>query len=338
MANPILVETLRGNWVENIHRGSIAICDATGDLKAAIGDVGHPVFPRSAIKALQALAIFRSGAAQKYDLDDQAIALACASHFGEPGHVEIVARTLAMLGLSDADLECGTHPPTAASARELLRAKKAPPSALHNNCSGKHTGMLATALALGVPTKDYVTRNHPVQKLVRACVEEVIGQSLTEDRCGTDGCSIPTWAAPLDTFAAAFARMATGQRLPADLAAASTRIFDAATANPFLIRGTDSLDTEVMQAFGGRLMLKIGAEGVFCGALRNSGLGFALKIDDGNMVAAECAVANLLLAIAKPDSKERSALDKWTRVTNRNWRKIEVAETRGTKASRPTLS
>ena len=154
--------------------------------------------------------------------------------------------------------------------------------------------MLADALALGVDPKGYVTREHPVQKLVRACVEDVIGTNLTTEACGTDGCSIPTWAAPLTAFATGFARMATGEDLPEDLAAASRRIFAAVTAHPQLIRAADTIDSDAMAAFNGRLMLKVGAEGVFCGAVIDKGLGFALKIDDGSIPAAECAVANLV--------------------------------------------
>jgi L-asparaginase II len=325
----VLVEVFRGNWVENIHRGSFVVSDAHGGVLSAAGDPSHPVLPRSAIKSMQALALFRSGAVDKFGLDDEAIAMASASHYGEARHIAIVTSTLEKLGLSVTDLECGAHPPTAKAARDALAAVGQVPSALYNNCSGKHTGMLADALALGVPTREYVTREHPVQRLVRACVEEVIGAPLTTHACGTDGCSIPTWAAPLTAFAAGFARMATCEGLPEDLAGAARRIFAAATSHPFLIRGSGSLDTEVMEAFAGRLMLKIGAEGVFCGALIDKGLGFALKIDDGNGNAGECAIANLLLAIAEPNEIERAALTKWAATRNSNWRGIDVGGMRG---------
>ncbi len=327
--NPVLVETVRGNWVENIHRGSVAVSDADGTIRLALGDPARPVLPRSAIKSIQALALFRSGAIDKFAIDDEAIAMACASHHAETMHVAVVARTLKRIGLSIDDLECGAHPPLSPAERKVLAAEGCTPSAVHNNCSGKHAGMLADALALGVPTRDYVTREHPVQKLVRACVEEVIGMPLTTEACGTDGCSIPTWAAPLTGFATGFARMATGEGLPADLALAAKRIFDAATTHPLLIGGTGTLDSDLMAAFGGRLMIKVGAEGVYCGAVIDKGLGFALKIDDGKGAAAECAVANLLLAISDPDDNERAALEKWATQINTNWRGIEVGETRG---------
>lgn len=337
-ANPVLAEVRRGNWVENRHRGAFCVAGADGVVAAAAGDVAHPVFPRSAIKAMQALAMFRSGAVGAFGLDDEALALACASHIGEPGHIAGVTRFLERVGCSADDLECGAHPPTDAAARRALRQAGEPPSALHNNCSGKHAGMLAVAKALGAPTAGYVERDHPVQLMVRDCVAEVIGTDLTPDRCGTDGCSIPTWAAPLKDFATGFARMAGGTGLPGDLVDPAARILDAATAHPFLIRGTDSLDTDLMAAFEGRLMLKIGAEGVFCGAVRDRGLGFALKIDDGNMKAAEVTVTALLMAIAQPNEGERAALEAKAVQALTNWRGREVGAVSATDAARPGCS
>jgi L-asparaginase II len=148
--NPVLVETLRGDLVESFHRGSFIVCDADGVVSFTAGDPTHPVFPRSAIKSMQALALFRSGAVDKFDFGDKAIAMACASHFAEPQHIAVVADTLEKLGLSVDDLECGAHPPSSEAAREALAAAGGVPSAIHNNCSGKHAGMLADALALGV--------------------------------------------------------------------------------------------------------------------------------------------------------------------------------------------
>jgi L-asparaginase II len=184
--------------------------------------------------------------------------------------------------------------------------------------------MLATSLALGVPTKGYVGREHPTQQAVREAIELAIGEPLSVDRCGTDGCSIPTWAAPLDAFAWGFARMATGQGLPPDIAAAAQRIFDAATSHPFLVAGTGHLDSEAMQAFGGRLMLKSGAEGVYCGAIRDKGLGFALKIDDGNAPASRALVAALLLELAVPDAAATALLNRHAMQPVTNVRGLEV--------------
>src|SRR3954452_10665032 len=250
-ANAILAEMTRGNWVENRHRGAFAVVDAQGRIIASAGDIDRPIFPRSAVKSMQAIALVTSGAIDKFELSDEELALACASHQGEDFHVAGVTSFLGHIGLSISDLECGAHAPTFAAAREKLRDSGQSPSAVHNNCSGKHSGMLAVAEALGVPTAHYIDRDHPVQVEVRSGIETILHEPLNTDRCGTDGCSIPTWAAPLHGFATGFARMATGEGLPDDFAAGAKRIFDAATSHPELVGGTGSLDSEVMRAFAG---------------------------------------------------------------------------------------
>jgi L-asparaginase II len=327
-ANPILAEAVRGNWVENRHRGAFIIVDADGAVIASGGDVERPIFPRSAVKSMQALAIFDRHAADRFHHSAEELALACASHHGEDEHVSNVAHFLDRMGLSVADLECGAHMPTNNKAREALRLAGAEPSALHNNCSGKHSGMLSVALAMGVPTQGYVTREHDVQKAVRAAVEYVIGEDLTEDRCGTDGCSIPTWAAPLRAWALGFARMSTGKGLDAGHAAGAQKLFDAATSHPHLVAGTGHLDTLVMEAFKGRLMQKGGAEGVQCGAIRDKGWGYALKCDDGNMQASHVMVAALLLKYADPDANQRAVLEQFVRQPTHNVRGTVVGEMR----------
>lgn len=331
-ANPVLAEQTRGSFVENRHRGAFVVIDAGGTAIASAGDIDAAIFPRSAIKSMQALAMVGTGALARFSLTDEELALACASHQGEEFHVAGVSAFLDHLGLTPAALECGAHAPTFAPAREAMRASGGRPTPLHNNCSGKHSGMLSVARALGVPTENYVERDHPVQIAVRTAIETVTGTTLSVDRCGRDGCSIPTWAAPLRNFAQGFARMATGQGLPEELAQAARRIFDAATAHPHLVAGTDHLDTLVMRAFAGRVMQKGGAEGVQCGAIRDSGLGYALKIDDGNMQASQLAVANLLMRFAAPDAAQRAVLERFARQTVLNVRKFEVGEMRPTAA------
>ncbi len=327
-ANPVLVEQTRGNLVENRHRGAFVVVDAQGRVIASAGDVSRPVFPRSAIKAMQALAMATSGAIDRFALSDEELALACASHHGEAVHVAAVGRFLQRVGLGPEALECGAHPPSNPAAREALRQRGEEPTALHNNCSGKHTGMLAVALALGAPTSGYVNRDHPVQVEVRRAIEAVVGEPLSTDRCGTDGCSIPTWAAPLSAWARGFARMTTGEGLSGELAAASKRVFDAATSHPLLVAGSGHLDTVVMEAFGGGVMQKVGAEGVQCGAIRNRGWGYALKCDDGNMAASQAMVASLLLGLAEPDAAQREVLARFATRPVKSVRGAVVGEMR----------
>jgi len=336
-ANPILAEQTRGNFVENRHRGAFVISDAEGRIIASAGDIARPVFPRSAIKSMQALAMLTSGSIGKFAITDEELALACASHTGEDFHVAGVTHFLSHIGMSAADLECGAHEPLDVNARRAMRAAGERPTAVHNQCSGKHSGMLSVAQALGVPTRDYVTVDHPVQQAVREAIEAVVGTALVTDRCGLDGCSIPTWAAPLQNFAQGFARMATGQGLAPDMAAAARRIFDAATAHPELVSGTGQFDTMVMQAYGGRLMQKGGADGVQCGAIRDKGWGYAIKCDDGRMEASRVMVAELLLAFTDADQGQRAVLEPFTQIPVTNARRLQVGVMRGSEDLRAAL-
>src|SRR5262245_52330873 len=235
MTNPVLVEVLRGERVESVHRGAICVVDADGATVLALGDVTRPVFPRSAVKALQALPLVESGAADRYRLGEEELAVACGSHGGEPAHLAVVERMLARAGLDVSALECGAHRPSHhASADALVRAGRAP-SPLHNNCSGKHAGFLCVACHLGVDHHGYVASNHPVQRAVRTTIEELTGATLSEDSCGVDGCSVPTWAVPLANLARAFARFGTGRGLDAARGKAAARLRAACARHPFFI-------------------------------------------------------------------------------------------------------
>jgi len=323
MRNPVLVEVLRGALVESRHHGAVAVGDAGGATVFALGDVAAPVYPRSAVKALQALPLIESGAAEKFGFGEEELALACASHGGEPAHVAVAQRMLSRAGLDVAALECGAHWPSHQdSARALARAGT--PSALHNNCSGKHAGFLCVACAGGIAHRGYADASHPVQREVRAVLESLTGIGLSEDRCGIDGCSIPTFALPLEALARAFARFGTGQGLAPERAKAAARLRAACAAQPYFVAGTGRFCTEVMKLFGGRVLVKTGAEGVFCGALPERGLGIALKCEDGATRAAEVAMAAVIARLLPLDGDERVALERFERPTLRNWNGIEV--------------
>ena len=281
MSNPVLVEVLRGALVESRHRGAVAVVDADGATVLALGDVAPPVYPRSAVKPIQALPLVESGAADRYGFGDEELALACASHGGEPAHVEVAQRMLARAGLDVGALECGTHWPTHQPSTQALARSGGAPSALHNNCSGKHAGFVCVACAAGVDHRGYVAADHLVQREVRAALEDLTGTALAEERCGIDGCAIPTWAVPLTALAHAFARFGTGRGLAPERAKAAARLRAACAAQPYYVAGTGRFCTEIMKRFGARVLVKTGAEGVFCGALPEQGLGIALKCDDG---------------------------------------------------------
>ena len=301
MTNPVLVEVLRGAIVESAHRGAVAVFDGDGKPIWEIGDTDHPVFPRSAVKAIQALPLVESGAADAYGFGDRELALACASHSGEPAHVELAQAMLAKAGLDKSALECGAHWPSSHDATIALARAGGSPNPLHNNCSGKHSGFLCTCVHAGVAHQGYVKAGHTLQEMVRDAMQSVTGAAHDVDHCGTDGCSIPTYAVPLKSFALGFARMATGRGFAPQRAKAAKRLLDACMAEPFLVAGTGRADVPLMQAAPGRIFVKVGAEGVYCAAIPELGLGIALKCDDGAGRAAEVMIAAVLAKLLKAD-------------------------------------
>jgi L-asparaginase II len=326
--NPIVVEITRGGRVESAHRGAGAVVDADGAMVLSFGDVERPIFPRSAVKSMQALPLIESGAADRFALTDTELALACASHSGEPAHVAAAARMLEKAGLDEEALACGAHwPLNPDAARALARAGRSP-SALHNNCSGKHAGFLCVACAGGIETSGYERAEHPVQREVKSAIEDVCGERLDDHWQGTDGCSIPTCAMALKSLARGFARMGTGQGLGAIRAAAAQKLFAAIAAHPVYVAGGDRFDTEVMTLLSGRAITKTGAEGVFCAALPQLGLGLAVKADDGATRAAEAMIAALISRFLPIDATTQSGFARFRRRPLTNWRGMEVGEMR----------
>jgi L-asparaginase II len=240
------------------------------------------------------MAFVESGAVEKWGLGDEHVALACASHNGETRHVETVRAWLKAIGLGENDLECGTHPPRLpASIEALIRANQLPTPAF-NNCSGKHSGFLSTAVAYGEPTRGYIKYDHPVQRRLRAIMTDLCGSNADAFAYGTDGCGIPTLATPLKLLARAMANMAEPSRLSNKHAEAAGRIRTAISAEPFMMAGTGRFCTRINEALPGVAQIKTGAEGVFCGMLPTLGLGIAIKMWDGAARASEVAMATLL--------------------------------------------
>ncbi|RWM05286.1 MAG: asparaginase [Mesorhizobium sp.] len=301
MTNPVLVEVLRGAVVESAHRGAVSVFDADGKPVLEIGDTARPVFPRSAVKAIQALPLVESGAADAYGFGNRELALACASHSGEPAHVELAMAMLAKAGLDKSALECGAHWPSSHDATIALARAGDLPNALHNNCSGKHSGFLCTCVHSGIAHRGYVKAGHALQEMVRDAMQSVTGAAHDIDHCGTDGCSIPTYAVPLKSFALGFARMATGRGFAPERAKAAKRLLSACMAEPFLVAGTGKADLALMQAAPGRIFVKTGAEGVYCAAIPELGLGIALKCDDGAGRASEVMIAAVLAKLLRSD-------------------------------------
>ncbi|HUJ03463.1 MAG TPA: asparaginase [Rhizomicrobium sp.] len=282
MTNPILVELTRGDLVESVHRGAVAVCDAKGASVFALGDVDAAAYPRSSLKPVQALPLVESGAG----VSEEEIALACASHSGEPMHTVPIAAWLARIGCSERDLACGPHPPRYEPVWEEMIRRGERPRRIHNNCSGKHTGFLALARHWNIATQGYERVDHPVQQAVKKTLSDLSG--LADFPFGIDGCTAPNFALPLPAFARALAKLPE--------AAAGRRIVRAMTRHPELVSGTGRWCAKLMHATKD-VAVKAGAEGVYAAIVPERGLGIALKIDDGAGRAAETAIAAVLAAL-----------------------------------------
>lgn len=292
--SPVLVEIWRGNMVESRHRAIAAVVDAAGGVVQAWGDIRQPIYGRSSIKPLLAIPLVESGAADRYGLGEREIALACASHSGEPGHVGAVNDWLARIGCSAGDLECGTqYPSHEPSLHAMVRSGEVPTPA-HNNCSGKHTGFLSTAIHLGEPIAGYIRYEHSVQQRLLGVLEQMCGQDLSAVPRGVDGCGIPVIAIPVGHHALAMARMADPGNLSAGRAAACRRILAAMSLQPWHVAGTGRFCTDVMRVTGRKAAIKTGAEGVYMAALPELGFGVCIKIEDGNGRGAELVMGQLL--------------------------------------------
>jgi len=333
-ANPVLVEVVRGAIVESRHAGAVAVADAHGHLIVALGDVERPVFPRSAVKALQAIPLVESGAADAFGLGEEELAVACASHSGDQVHIEAVQSLLAKAGLDESYLACGAHWPVSDKAMGALMRAGRQPQPIHNNCSGKHAGMLAASVHLGLNPRGYERPDHPLQVMIAGIISETCGLRLDRAGMGVDGCSVPTWSLPLGALARGVARLGTGAGLAPARAAAGARLLHACFAAPVLVAGEGRFDTIVMRALAPALFVKGGAEGVHCASLPEHGLGVALKVDDGAKRGAERALAEVLAAFLP---RARTALAEQLGGEMLNWRGISVGRVAASEALRGAL-
>jgi L-asparaginase II len=315
------VVCLRGSLIESSHAVSAAVCDADGALRAWTGDRERHTVLRSAAKPFQALPLLLDGAAERYGISDDELALACASHNSERSQVAIVERWLERIGLSEQDLACGPHPPL---SRDLaIRGSDTPKpdparrSPLSSNCSGKHTGMLTLARVHDWPTPDYNRAGHPAQARSLEVVSEYVG--LPPDHIGqaVDGCAAVTFAMPLTAMATGFARLISRDDPE------PRRVVHAMTSRPDLVAGHGRLCTDLMRAFPGRVLAKVGAEGVYGAALADTGLGVAVKVEDGNWRACNVALLAVLEQLGL-DVPGVPALDRYRVLPVLNTRREEV--------------
>ncbi len=332
-----VVELTRGNIVESIHNGAVAVSDASGKLYAWWGDPQIVTYLRSSAKPFQALPIVESGAAAHYDLSPKQIAAICSSHSGTDEHVQTVASIQSKVGVTEDDLLCGVHLPYHHETAQRLKEEQREPTPNFHNCSGKHTGMLAMARFLGESLSDYIDPHHPVQELILQTFAEMCGLDPGEVVLGTDGCSVPTFAVPLQAAATAYARLMDSSGLSADRAEACRKVVDAMTSNPYMVAGPDRFDTRLMEVTGGRLLTKGGAEayqgiGIPAGALGSgsSAVGVAIKIGDGDRgQRARTVVALAVLeGLGALQGEEQEALAEFSPRAFTNYRGLTVGQVR----------
>ena len=314
MANPVLVEVTRGSLVESFHRGAVAVSDARGRLVAAIGDVERPIFPRSALKPVQAMVLVESGAADAFQISEEELALACASHSGEVMHTSRVLAWLDRIGCAVVELACGPQRPGHEPTASMMIKEGVKWTELHNNCSGKHTGFMTAARHLGAPVAGYQLHDHPVQRAVETTLKDMAGLS-GDLPWGVDGCTVPNFALPLAGIARAMAQFADTNALSSGRASACGRIVRAMTTYPELVAGTGRACTTIMRDTP-NVAVKTGAEGVYIATLPRLGYGVAIKMDDGGTRASETAIAAILIALGAAPKDGATAILARAKVLN----------------------
>jgi L-asparaginase II len=340
MAVP-LTHVYRGTHLESVHRGSIAVVDSRGKLLAFAGDPGLSTCLRSAAKPFQAIPLLEYGGLEEYDLTQEEIALTCASHGGEPHHVATAAALLRKGELDEEDLLCAAHFPFDEKAAADLRASGEPPSPLHNNCSGKHAGMLLATQVMDVPSARYIDPDHPVQVLMRSTLADFADVDSDDIPMGIDGCGVPAFFLTLHRTAFAYARLMAGaiERYEES----GSAVIEAMTTFPQYVAGNWSMTTPLMAAFGGELLAKEGAEGFYAMALAPSlcgelterlrladdvAIGIALKIDDGSMERGRNPVILRLLELLGLDLGARPELQPFRHWPLRNYAGTLVGDVR----------
>ncbi len=323
-----LLHVTRGELAETVQRGHLAVVDARGTLLARCGDPHIVTYMRSSAKPLQALMVLRSGAAARFDITGPLLAVCCASHQGEPGHVEAVKTILVRSDLSETALQCGVHPPVHVPSAAALWRAGAEPTPLHNNCSGKHTGMLAAARALGAPLETYLDPAHPVQRGILAAVAALSGVAPERIVRGVDGCSAPVHGLPLSGMARAYAHLAGPTEDAHGYAEPLQTVAAAMTGHPWYVRGTGGPDTVMMERAGGRLVVKSGAEGVLCVGVRDAGVGLAIKVESGRNEGSHAVAIAALRALGLLNERDEQAMGELAAPPVRNHRGLTVGVTR----------
>lgn len=323
-----LIYSRRGRLIEHMYTGHIAVADMSGAQLQYAGSPLTVAYARSAAKPLQAIALVERAEAATLQLDEREIAVICASHSGEALHREAVASILAKIGADETALRCGIHQPYNDDEARALAADGRMPTLLHNNCSGKHAGMLALSRLLQADLGSYDQPSHPVQHMLLDTVADIAGLSPDELVVGTDGCGAPVFGLPLCALATAFARLGCPDRLPAERRRACQTIVRALRREPFYLAGSGRFDTALIHVSGGRLVGKMGAGGVYALTAPEQRLGVAVKLMNGDMQATYAVVVEALLQLGLLSDRESRELAEYRRpvLTNHHGTAVGAVE------------
>jgi L-asparaginase II len=326
--NVPLATIYRGGRVEGIHHGAVAVTDADGRILFAVNDPDYPSYPRSSVKMIQALPVLLSGAADRFGFTESELAICVASHTGAHYHLDAVHSILEKTGLKEADLGCGAHDPEDRAELGQLICSNHKPTQIHNNCSGKHAGMLAACLAKGWPLAGYLELDHPLQQWIRNLMAEYAGMDPEQFAIGIDGCSLPTFYMPIAAMSTIVARF-TAKAFNGDMAA--QRIFRAVADHPQMINEFGGFDSEIVRVLNGRAIAKRGAMAVFVVGVNTEqygAIGVTVKIEDGTMTPMPVIMMRVLEQIGAVTPEEALELQKFREITLKNWRGTTVGEIR----------
>lgn len=323
----VLTHVTRGGEIESVHRGSLVVVDRSGRVIYSAGDVSGYTYWRSAAKPFQVLPMIEAGGIERFGFSEEEIAVMTSSHNGEERHTDAVKRIFKKMGCGIDKLDCGIAKPMNSVAAGRLLQQNRPYEQVHNPCSGKHSSMIALALVKGYAIDGYIQPEHPVQKEMLDVVRDVSGIDRESIKIGIDGCGVPVFGLPIYNMAKAYSLLADpeaagdGRRRNA-----LKTVVSAMSKHPFYVAGTGRLDTELIEATNGRIIAKLGSEGVYCAAVTGAGLGIAVKIEDGNYRAIDPVIVELLRRLGLITDGELERLKHRWVVKIKNHRKEVIGE------------
>ena len=323
----LIAKKYHGEIVDLYHYGHIAVADVHGNILWSLGDPHRVTYSRSSAKPIQAIPVVESGAVDEYGITEKELAVMCASHNAEDFHTEAVLSILQKAGLNENYLQCGTHYPLAAYMENRLKEEGIAPTPVHNNCSGKHSGMLISAKIRSEELDDYYLPSHPLQMRITETIAEMCEYPADQIVIGCDGCGVPVHAMPLFKFAQGYAKMSKPETLGADRGKTVRRLTSAMTAYPEMVAGTATFTTELMQAFGDRLFCKSGASAYYAIGLKGKGIGITMKMEDGNASIVPLAILETLVQIGEITANEALSLPSFKEMLSKNHKKEVIGKT-----------